>query len=51
LRVTLFASSTVGVGQNRAEPFFEDLLCIWFSFAKADCCVSAGLRGYRKAAD
>ena len=44
-------SSTTGVGQNRAEPFFEDLLCIWFSFAKADCCVTAGLRGYRKTSD
>jgi hypothetical protein len=47
-RVTLFASSLVGVGQNRAEPFFDDLLCIWFSFAKADGLISAGLRGYRK---
>ena len=43
--------SAVGVGQNRSEPLFEDLLCIWFSFAKADCFVTAGLRGYRKAAN
>jgi hypothetical protein len=38
----------LGVGQNRAEPFFEDLLCIFLFFAKADGCVTAGLRGYRK---
>jgi hypothetical protein len=44
-------SFALGVGQKRSEPFFEDLLCIWFSFAKADCFVSAGLRGYRKTSD
>ena len=45
------ASPAVGVGINRSEPFFEDLLCIWFLFAKADGGVSAVLSRDGESAD
>jgi len=38
-------SNVLGVGQNRAETFFEDLLGIQFFLAKGYRSVSAVLRG------
>jgi hypothetical protein len=33
--------TALGVGQNRAEPFFEDLLCIFFFFTERHRFVTA----------
>ena len=44
-------SFALGVGQNRAEPFLEDLLSVGFAFAESDGDKPAPLRGDGKAAD
>ena len=42
-------SFALGVGQNRPELFFEDLLCIRFNLAKGYRLETAVLRSYREA--
>ncbi|NBR88086.1 MAG: hypothetical protein EB141_17050 [Verrucomicrobia bacterium] len=41
----------LGVGQNRPEPLFEDLLGIGFLFAESNGAVAAGLGGDGKSAN